>query len=54
MNEHPLDSTLSAAVWRELDPAPATVLTDAERERADAYVRPHPGHPQPSPCRGGG
>ena len=35
MNEHPVD-TMTAAALRDLDPAPATVLTDAERERADA------------------
>ena len=35
MNKHTVDSMTTAAL-RDLDPAPATVLTDAELERADA------------------
>jgi hypothetical protein len=35
MNKHTVD-TMADAALRELDPAPATALTDAERERADA------------------
>ena len=36
MNEHPLYTTMTTAALRDLDPAPTTVLTDAERGRADA------------------
>jgi hypothetical protein len=35
MTKHTVD-TMADAVLRDLDPAPATALTDAERERADA------------------
>lgn len=35
MNKHTVD-TMTAAALRDLDPAPATVLTAEERERADA------------------
>lgn len=35
MNKHTVD-TMTGAALRDLDPAPATALTDAERERADA------------------
>jgi hypothetical protein len=35
MNEHAVD-TMTTAALRDLDPAPTTVLTQAERERADA------------------
>lgn len=34
MNQH--TDTMTTAALRDLDPAPTTVLTDAERERADA------------------
>lgn len=36
MNKHHLRDTMTAAALRDLDPAPTAVLTDAERERADA------------------
>lgn len=36
MNKHHLRDTMTTAALRDLDPAPTTVLTDAEGERADA------------------
>ena len=37
MNKHTVD-TLTIAALRDLDPAPTTVLTEAELERADATL----------------
>lgn len=48
MNKHTVDTMINAAL-RDLDPAPTTVLTQAELERADATlarILADPGHDQ--------